>query len=222
MPRSGTIAARLPRRSCVPRPASQPSTRPRLYGSRSIEAVRHVNESGGVADRPADATEDRGQRPHAHLGALRDPAVRALEPEHAGEPGRDAQRAATVAAGPDRDEAAGHGGRPPTGRPARRAGEIPWVARGAVEIRPREVHSAELARRREADEHGAGEPQPADERRIMCGHAVLQRHARLRVRPARDGVELLHAYGNAAERCFDVHARGNGSAPLQGPGTRTH
>src|SRR5262249_19064662 len=88
-----------------------------------VEPVRDVGEPRGVAHRAGYTAEDRRHGSEQHLRALRDPAVRALQPEQAGEPGRDAQRSASVAAGPDGDEPAGDP--PPPPHPSTRRAYMP-------------------------------------------------------------------------------------------------
>src|SRR5262249_26558999 len=78
MPRSGAITARLPRSSRVPRPASHPSTRDRLYGSRwSNPFVTSTNRAVSRTERethPSTAVREPtiisglfGIRPYVHF-----------------------------------------------------------------------------------------------------------------------------------------------------------
>ena len=102
------------------------------------------------------------------LGAdVRDAAVAGLEPDQAGEAGRDAGRPAAVARGRDRHEAGGHRGRRPAARAAGRAGEVPRVAGDAPRLRLGEVERAELGGRRLADRHRAGGPQAGHVHRVL-------------------------------------------------------
>ncbi len=83
--------------------------------------------------------------------------IRRLQPDEPAEAGRDADRAAAVAAGGQREDAAGDGRRRAARRAARRAVELPRVARRAVEHGAGDVDAAELGGRRLAGEHGPAE-----------------------------------------------------------------
>ncbi len=72
-----------------------------------VGAVAHVEPARRVAHRARDAPEDRGERLDLGVWPFGDPPERRLQPEQAGEAGRDADGAAAVAAGAEREEAAG-------------------------------------------------------------------------------------------------------------------
>ena len=126
----------------------------------AVVAVGDVEPPGGVADAAAQAADGHGEVPVASLGTERDATERRLEPDEAGEPGRDADRTAAVAARGQGDEAAGHRRRAAARRAARCPVELPRVAGDAVELGAGDVDAAELAGGRLTDQHGAGGPQP--------------------------------------------------------------
>src|SRR5262249_19064663 len=187
MPRSGAITARLPRSSRVPRAASHPSTGARLYGSRwSNPFVTSANRAVSRTERdtqPRTAVTDPssifglfGIRPYVHFSPNKpvNPAGMRNDPP-------PSPPVPTVTSPPATPR------RPPTRPPAGRTCQIPGVTGHAVEVRAREVHAAELTRRRQTDQHRARVAQPSNERGVVRRHLVLQRHARLGVRPAGDG-----------------------------------
>ena len=90
-------------------------------GVPGIEAVAHVEPPGRVPHRTGDAPDHHGQRRLQGLGPLGDAAEGRLEPEQAGETGRDADGAATVTAAGDGEQAPGHGRRRPARGSARGA-----------------------------------------------------------------------------------------------------
>ena len=139
------------------------------------------------------------------FGTAGDAAVRALHPEQAGVAGRDADRAAAVAAGRERDEAARDRGRAPRRRSADGASVAPRVVGDAVELRDADVEAAELARGREPDgDRAAGSEQALDHRAGARGDAVAIHERGFGRGPSGDAIELLHADGHAAERLRDV------------------
>ena len=106
--------------------------------------------------------------PMKSSGPLRDPAVRALEPEQPGERGRDADGPAAVATGREGHQPpATAAAAPPDDPPGVRV-EVPRVRGRAVELREREVDAAELARGREPDEHRTGSAQPLHQVESWC------------------------------------------------------
>src|SRR5262249_45045206 len=81
-PRSGAITARLPRRSRVPSPRSQPSTRVRLYGSRwskpFVTSMNRVVSRTDLLKHPRAAVSEPttisgpfGMRPYVHFSPNR-------------------------------------------------------------------------------------------------------------------------------------------------------
>ena len=165
-PRSTEITARLPGRSKDAETRLPPLDPGQAQGVAGVEAVADVEPPGRVADRAAEAPEGHGQRRLQGAGATGDATVGGLEPEHAGEPGRDPDRPAAVAAG-------GHGRvRRPPRRPcprgtARGAFGVPGVAGRPVEPGVGVVDAAELAGRGLAGEHRAGRSQAGDQGRVV-------------------------------------------------------
>ena len=120
-PRSTTIAAVRPDRSCVAE-AGLPPLHPRqAQRITAIEPVADVEVTGGVAHRTGQAAQDGGHRLDGAVGALGDPPVGRLQPEQAAEPCRPSDGPAAVAPGGDRQKATGHRGRRSARRAARRA-----------------------------------------------------------------------------------------------------
>ena len=192
-PRSTDTATRLPRTSCWPRPASQPSTRGQREGVVLVVAVADVEPAGGVAHRARQAPEDGGEGLDLGLRSLRDTPEGRLEAEQAGEAGRDPDGAAAVTARADREETAGDRCRGASGRAAGCPLEVVGVRRRTVQAGVGAVDATELRRGRLADQHGAGRPEPGGHGGVVVRDPVLEDERRLRLRPALDRVELLHA-----------------------------
>ena len=192
-PRSTETTARLPARSMLPSPASQPDTRGQAEGVPGVEAVGHVEPAGRVAHRAGQAAQRDGQRGLQGLRSPGDAPVGGLQPEQAGEPGRDADRPAPVATRGDGQQAPGHrGGGPARGAAGRPVG-VPRVPGDAVQLGGGAVDPAELRGRGLCGEDGAGRPQPRHVGRVEGGHAVGEHERGLAERPALDVLELLHA-----------------------------
>jgi hypothetical protein len=164
-----------------------------------IVPVGDVAPARRIPHRPRHAPDHGRETAVGDARAAGDAAVGALEAEQPGEAGGDADRAAAVPARGDGDEAARHRRRRATGRTARGAGQVPRVARDAVQLGAGAVDAAELARRREAHQHGAGVTRPGDVRGRVRRHVVGERHRRLGVGPAGDLIELLDTDGHPAE-----------------------
>ena len=104
----------------------------------------------------------------------------------------------------------GDRGRRPARRTAGRALGVPRVAGDAVQIRAGPVGRTELGRRREPDEHRARGAQPRRLGAVVVGDLVAVQHRRVRVGPALDRDELLHAHRHAGPgpRVFAARDRG--------------
>ena len=203
-PRSIEITARLPARSKESRPASQPSTRGRLRVSRGSNPLQTSNQRAVSRTERDTQPDHHGQRRLEGARAPGDAPVGRLEPEQAGEPGRDADRAAPVAPAGDGEQATGHGGRRPPRGAARGALGIPRVAGGAVQLGAGAVDPAELRGGGLAGQHGAGGPQPGHLGGVQLRHPVGEDQRGLGVGPARHLLELLYPHGHATEGEGDV------------------
>ena len=219
----GHLAARGSWSVSVPRPASHPSTRGRLSGSRGSWPLTTSNQRAvSRTDRARQPTIDR-QVAVVGVGRHRHSPERRLQPDQAAEAGRDADRAAAVAARRQRDDAAGDRRRRTAGRAARRAVELPRVARHAVQHGAGDVDAAELGRRGLAGEHGAAEVADA------LHHASTWRWRSGRAsgtdarlwRPPGDLVELLDADRHPTERQRRRRRRRRRSWRAPGRGGRT-
>ena len=155
-------------------PAAHRGQAERIAG---IVAVGDVEPAGGVAHAAREAAGRDGEVAVTGERAERDAAEGALEADEAGEPGRDADGPAAVAARGEGDEAAGDGRRAAARRATRRAVQRPGVAGGAMELGAGEVHAAELAGRREPYGNGpTGGPQAGDHGGVDLADLVAQRH----------------------------------------------
>ena len=170
------LATRRPRSASVsvPRPASQPSTRGRLSGSRGSWPLATSNQRATSRTERArhpttSVMRPCGVRRHRHAG------VRRLEPDEAAEAGRDADRPAAVAARGHRQDAAGDRRCRPARRAARRAVRAATGCASCRGGRAGEVDAAELRRRRLAGEHDPTDlAQPVDVGRRGRGDVVLE------------------------------------------------
>ena len=138
----------------------------------------------------SDVVERRRERDHSRD---RDPAVAGLDRADAAARGRNAQRAAGVAAQRSRRHPSGQGGSAATARPAGHAVERPRVAhlvRGAAR--------GELVRVCVAKRHHARTAQAPPCLRVLARHVALEHSARRRQRQAGHPVEVLHRERDAA------------------------
>ena len=172
-------------------PASHPSTRGRLRVSRGSKPLQTSNHRAVSRTERVMQPDDHGEGWLEGPRAPRDAPVGRLEAEQPGEPGRDADGAATVAAAGDGEQASGHGRRRATRGAARGALGVPGVAGGAVQLGAGAVDAAELRGGGLAGQDGAGGPEPGDLGRVVGGHPVGEDQRGLGVGPPPDGLELL-------------------------------
>ncbi len=130
----------------------------------------------------------------------RDPAERRLQTEGAGEARRDADRAAAVARGHEREHRADQRRRRAAARPTRGAVEVPGRACDTVQEVLGDRRVAELGRVGLADDDRSRRAQPRDLRRVARRDVVAKRHRALRSDESRDVLEILDAEGDALER----------------------
>jgi hypothetical protein len=140
-------------------------------GVAGLVAGHDVEGAGTVLDRPREETVG-GEDGVAQVRPARDPPAARLEPDEAAAGRRDPDRAAAVAAVRDRHHAGRHRGGRAAGRAARRAIEVPGVARRAKAARLGDRHDPELRRAGLADDHEAGVLQPAHDERVVVGCVV--------------------------------------------------
>ena len=205
-------------RSIVAKPRSE---RPRDATSREVDRVERVDvaagrrrQAGAIAgvgsghhvEQQRGVGHGRGEASdHGVLGEMRvaergDAPVGALQPDEAGEARRGPDRTATVARRAERHHSRRHRGGRATARPARRAAEVPRVARDP-EQRARGIGPRpELGRRGLADRDRTGGTQPTDVDRV----GRLRRTVREPPRPARRRhagtiFEVLHAERHAGQ-----------------------
>ena len=199
--RTSTVRSSAPRTSGVRRPRT-PAGNAEETAIRSAPGCDRAASANGRAGsgsarvvaghRPAQRVEHDGrvdhrarQRPEhdpvAAVAVVRRPrhatALR-LEPEQAGARRRDADRARAVHAERGRHHAGRHRCRGAAAGPARRALDVPRVARHAPGHRLRERPQAQLRHRRLADHHRAGRPQPPHDLRIVGGAGRERARAR--------------------------------------------
>ena len=212
----------------VVRAEARPPSRRRDGQARRVggcEPGAHVVVAGRVAHRAGEAAEHDGVRAACRRAGSRGmrPNVPFM-PEQPGVAGRDADRAAAVAAGGEGHEPAGDRGRRPARRAADGAAVPPRVVRDAVELGDAHVEAAELAGGRLPDRHRAAAARAAARRwcDVCVGDAVAEHERRLGVRPARDRLELLDARRarrrTAATRRPRGRGRGARSASTMGEG----
>ena len=209
-PRSIEITARLPARSKVSRPASQPSTRGRLRVSRGSKPL-HTSNQRAVSRTERDthptttvrggwsAAGPLGMRPKVDLSPNRPvkPAGMRMEPPPSPPLAMGRRPPATAAADPPEDP------------PGVRSG-IPRVAGGPVELGRGAVDAAELGGRGLAGQDRPGGPEPGHLGGVVVGDPVLEDQRGLGVGPPVDRLELLHPDGDPAEGEGDVGRCGRG------------
>src|SRR5581483_12436678 len=130
----------------------------------------------------------------------RDPAERRLQTEEPRVARGDADGAAAVGAGRERDETAGDRRRRAAARPARRALEVPRVARDPEQAVLRERGVAELRRVRLPDGDRAGAPEARDLGRVVPRDVGAERDGAVRRRKTGEIFQILHAEGQPGER----------------------
>jgi hypothetical protein len=193
---------------------SQARLPPRSSGkTRRVERVvpgADVEVARRVARRSGEAAEHDGAGAEVGMRTARDPAVGALHAEQAGVAGWDANRAAPVAAGRERDDPSRHRGRAAGRRAAHGSSVSPRVVGNAVQFRHAHVQPAELAGSGEADGNRAADSEQSfDHRARAAGHAVAKHERPFGLRPTRHRLELFHADGQAAEGPRDVGVLGS-------------
>src|SRR5262249_37812183 len=146
-----------------------------------------IEEEGGVLDRLRERPVDRRLPVLPELALLvRDAAERGLESEAAREARRDADRAAAVARGHEREDVARHRRRRPAARSAGREREVPGRSRHAVQAVLREGWGAELGGVRLADHDRTRVAEPLDLDGVVRGDALREERRALRPREAGD------------------------------------
>ena len=215
-PEVDETTARLPARSKVPRPRLPALDPGQAQGVPGVEAVAHVEPAGRVPHRPGQAADHHGERRLEGLRAPGDAAEGRLQAEQAGEPGRDADRAATVAA-------VAMGSRPPATAAAEPPDDPPGVRSGfhGLRVVPWSLVEVQLTPPNSQAVVWAARTAPAARSRVdlggvVVGHPVGEDQRGLGVGPAVDRLELLHPDGHAAEGQGDVGAR----PPRPGPRRR--
>ena len=169
-------------------------------------ARRDLVEQRGVGDRAREEAEARQPAPDLPQRRRRDPVALGLQAEEAAAGGGDADRAGAVGRGRRRDEPRRDGARRPAAGAARRALEVPRVARDAAVRRLGEPPDAELGHPRDADDDRPGRAQVADELAVLGLGGVVGRRADRAHRPA-DARVLLHGDRHAEQRPAVARAR---------------
>ena len=200
-----TKAARSPRSRSAAAPAttscSNETSGTRQRGRVGQGRTHHdVEVARRVAHSPNDGAAHRVQRHVERSGTAADQTERRLHAEQAAVRRRDADRAAAVAAGTRREQSRrDRRGRTARG-PARCPRQVPRVASDSVQRCVREADGPVFGRGGQAREHRAGGAQARHLGVVVRGDGIRVHDRRVRLGPALDARELLHAHRDAGKR----------------------